>query len=318
MAERVVYTEHGGPEVLRVEQIAEPEAGPGEVVVTIQSAGVNPIDHKLRSGARPSPPLNGPRSIGADGAGVLAAVGPGVSGLSVGDPVAIHHTRGTYATALAVPAEHVVLRPAGVSADQGAALGIPAGTAYQSVRSLEVGPGDTLVVHGASGAVGQAATQFAVRTGAVVIGTASPARHALVQALGALPVAHGPGLAARIRELAPDGVTVAYDAVGTDEAIEVSLDLVADRSRIATIVRGQEAAGWGIRAFSGGSPTPLTEQELRWRAEALPLAMALIAAAEFSVEIGPRYPLAAAAEAHRALEAGAVRGKVIIDPTSTP
>jgi len=116
-----------------------------------------------------------------------------------------------------------------------------------------------------------------------------------------------------VRGLAPQGVTAAIDLAGTDEALEQSLELVADRGRIATLVRGADAAGLGIRAFAGGSPAPLTSQEQAWRAEALPVAIALLAAGRFSVELGPRLPLTRAAEAHRLVEAG-TDGKVVLVP----
>src|SRR5690606_8842789 len=160
-----------------------------------------------------------------------------------------------------------------------------------------VGPEDTLLVHAGSGAVGQAAIQFAVSWGARVIATASPARHAQLRELGAVPVAYGDGLADRVLEAAPEGLTVALDCLGTDEAIDVSKQLVADHERIATIVRGPDAAELGIRAFSGGSPQPLTEQERAWRAEAVPLAIAKLAAGDFQIELGPELPLAEASRA---------------------
>ena len=116
-----------------------------------------------------------------------------------------------------------------------------------------------------------------------------------------------------MREAAPQGITVAFDCAGTDEAIETSLALVADRDRIATIVRGPDAASFGIRAFSGGSPFPLTERSSPWRAEALPVTIALLAAGLFSIEAGPSFSLDEAAEAHRAIERG-VDGKIVIVP----
>jgi enoyl reductase len=200
-----------------------------------------------------------------------------------------------------------------VSAAEGAALGIPAGTAYQLLRSLGVGAGDTLLIHAGSGSVGQAAIQYAVLWGATVIATTSDRRAERVRSLGATAVAYGDGLTDRVREAAPEGVTVILDAAGTDEAIEASLELLQDRSRIATIVRGRDAAGWGIRAFSGGSPNPLSAQQLAWRAEAIPVTLALMAAGAFSVELGPSFSLADAAEAQRAVESGA-DGKVTLTP----
>lgn len=313
MAHAITYAEIGAPDVLRLEEIPDPVAGSGEIVVRIDAAAVNPLDAKLRAGVRPSPPITSPRRVGFDGAGTIIQVGEGVTGFSVGDRVAIRETLGTYATALAVKTEHAALLPDEVTAAEGAALGIPVGTAYQCLRSLEVGEGDTLLVHGGSGAVGQAVVQFALAWGATVVATASPARHERLRELGAIPVAYGDGLEDRVRAAA-DGVTVALDCIGTDEAIEVSLALVADKNRVATIVRGPDAADFGIRAFSGGSPTPLTAQENAWRAEAVPAAIELIAQGALDIEFGPDFPLAEAAKAHELVASGRAGGKVILLP----
>ena len=315
MAQAIVQTELGGPEVLTLVEVPDPVPSAGEVVVRIEAAGVNPIDAKQRSGLRPLPPITEPRHLGFDGAGVVTAIGSGVDVLEVGDRVAIRDTRGTYGTALAVPAAHASVIPEGVTAAQGAALGIPAGTAYQSLLSLGVGQGDLLLLHAGSGAVGQAAIQFAVGWGATVIATGGPSSQERMRALGAIPVIYGEGLEQRIRDAA-DGreITVALDGAGTDEAIAASLALVSDRDRIATIVRGSDAAALGIRAFSGGSPVPPTEQELAWRAEAVPAALGLIATGRFSIEFGPELPLADAAEAHRLIEAHAAHGKIVLRP----
>jgi NADPH:quinone reductase-like Zn-dependent oxidoreductase len=174
--------------------------------------------------------------------------------------------------------------------------------------------GDVVLIHGGSGSVGQFAVQFAVTWGATVIATASPARHGQLRELGAIPIAYGDGLLDRVRDAAPGEVTVALDCAGTDEAIEASLALVSDRDRIATIVRGPDAASFGIRAFSGGSPVPLTEQELAWRAEALPATIDLIASGDFTVELGPELPLAEAVQAHELVESHAADGKIILVP----
>jgi NADPH:quinone reductase-like Zn-dependent oxidoreductase len=243
----------------------------------------------------------------------VTAVGAEVDGFRPGDEVVLFGASGLYATDVVAKASSVQPRPPRVSAAEGAALGVPVGTAYQVLRSLAVGPGDTLLVHAGSGAVGQAAIQFAVLWGATVIATASPARFDRIRELGAVPVAYGDGLEERVREAAPQGVTVALDAAGTDEAIETSLAVVSDRSRVATIVRGADAAGFGIRAFSGGSPEPLTPQQKAWRAEAIPVALALMTADRFSVELGPQFALADAADAHRSLASGA-SGKITLIP----
>lgn len=314
MARAIVYTEFGSPDVLHQVEIPDPIALGGEAVVRIDAAGVNPIDAKLRSAKRPSPPITEPRGVGFDGAGVIESLGDDVDGFAVGDRVAIRDTVGTYASLLAVPVEKLVALPDAVTAAEGAGIGIPAGTAYQALRSLGVTEGDVLLVHGGSGSVGQAAVQFAVAWGAIVIATASPARHDQLRELGAIPVAYGEGLLERVREAVPDAVTVALDCAGTDEAIEVSLELVADRDRIATIVRGPDAASFGIRAFSGGSPEPLTAQELAWRAEALAATVELLASGDFTIEIGQELPLAEAAQAHELVESGAASGKIVLVP----
>ena len=314
MARAIVYSEIGSPDVLHLAEIPDPVAGDGQVVVRIEAVGVNPLDAKLRRGLRPGPPITAPRRVGFDGAGTITALGEGVTGFSVGDRVAIRTTLGAYATAIAVPVSHIARLTDGVTTAEGAGIGIPVGTAYQVLRSLHVRKGDTLLVHAGSGAVGQAIVQYAVLWGATVIATASPARFEQLQALGATPVAYGPGLTERVREPAPGGVTVAIDCIGTDEAIETSLALVADHDRIATIVRGPDAAALGIRAFSGGSPTPLTDEEESWRAEALPLTINLIEAGDFQIELGPELPLAEAARAHELVEQHAARGKIILIP----
>ncbi|GAA1217524.1 NADP-dependent oxidoreductase [Microbacterium maritypicum] len=314
MARAIVYTEIGSPAVLHLIEVPDPVAARGEVVVRIEAAGANPIDAKLRGGKRPSPPITEPRPVGFDGAGVIEALGEGVDDFAVGDRVAIRDGHGTYSSALAIPTENLAKLPDSVTTAEGAGIGIPAGTAYQALRSLGVAEGDVLLVHGGSGAVGQAAVQFAVAWGATVIATGSPARHDQLRELGALPVAYGDGLLDRVRAAASSPVTVVLDCAGTDEAIETSLALVADRDRIATIVRGPDAASFGIRAFSGGSPVPLTAQELAWRAEALPETIALLDAGDFTIELGPQLPLAEAARAHELMESGAASGKIILLP----
>lgn len=313
MSRYVVHTEIGSPDVLHVITGDADAPGAGQVAVRVEAAGVNPIDHKLRSGARPTPPIAEPRRVGGDGAGVVTAVGADVEGFRVGQPVAIFDAIGTYATDIVVDAACLAPRPASVSASQAAALGVPFGTAYQTLRSLAVGPGDTVLVHAGSGAVGQAVIQFAVLSGARVIATTSDARASRVRALGAESVSYAPGIADRVAALAPGGISAAIDIAGTDEALQSSLTLVADRGRIATLVRGADAPSLGIRAFMGGSPRPLTAQERSWRAEAIPLALALLASGTFSVELGPTFTLDEAPAAHRAVEAG-TPGKVVLVP----
>jgi NADPH:quinone reductase-like Zn-dependent oxidoreductase len=249
----------------------------------------------------------------SDTAGPLPEAAPPVPDPNAPQVVDVATGQENHASEVAVRARNVQPRPPQVSAEEGAALGIPVGTAYQALRSLAVGASDTVLVHGGSGSVGQAAIQFAALWGATVIATSSERRFDRVRALGATPIAYGDGLVDRVRQVAPQGVTVALDAAGTDEAIEASLALVTDRDRIATLVRGRDAASFGIRAFSGGGPKPLSEREQEWRGEAIPVALALLAAGRFSVEQGPSFPLAEAAAAHRAVEDG-TDGKITLIP----
>lgn len=313
MAQAMQYERIGGPEVLTLREVALPEPGADDVLVHVAAVGVNPLEWKQRSGIRPMGEFTGPRGTGSDGAGVIAAVGANVEGFRVGDPVAFTGAAAAYATDVVVPAVSTFPLPAGVSPADGAAIGIPASTAYQVVRSLAISAGDTVLVHGGSGAVGQSIIQFARLLGATVVATASARRAVVVTALGATSVEYGDGVAERLRAAAPAGYTVAIDCAGTDEALQVSLELVADRARIATIVRGADAAGLGIRAFMGGSPHPLTAREQSWRREALPVTLALLAVGAFRVELGTSYALADAGQAQQDSQDGHP-GKLILIP----
>jgi len=313
MARIVQYARNGGPEVLEVVEVPEPEAPEGGVVVAIRAAGVNPIEWKMRSGVRPGPPF--PRRPGSDGAGVITAVGSGVSGWSVGDRVIVSGASGTYADSVVVAPESLDRLPEGLGFEEAAALGVPISTAYQAVVSLDVAEGSVLLVHAGAGAVGQAAVQFAVQRGARVIATASPGNHDRLRELGAEPVAYGEGLEERLRAAAPDGVDRVLDAAGTDEALAASLALVSDPQHIGTVVVGARAAELGIRAWMGGSPVPLTEEEKALRREGIPRAAQLAADGSFSIELGPRFALEDVAEAHRLSEAGHPRGKILLVPT---
>ena len=162
-----------------------------------------------------------------------------------------------------------------------------------------------MLVHGAAGGVGQSVVQLAVRLGARVIGTASERNHDLLRELGAEPVVYGDGLADRVRALAPDGVDVALDLVGGEEALRVSLDLVADRGRIATIANFA-AAAQGVAVLAGMG------DEARLRAAARPELLRLAADGALKVRIAGTYPLTDVAEAHRAIKQGHTVGKIVL------
>jgi NADPH:quinone reductase len=312
---RVVrFERYGGPEVLHVVQEPTPEPGPGEVLIEVRAAGVNPVDWKVRKGLRATEPPTAPRGLGSDAAGVVVALGESAEGFAVGDEVIVSGAKDAYASHLLTTPNRLTAKPAALSWEAAAGLGIPAGTAYQVLRSLNLAAGEMLLVHGGSGGVGQAAIQLARAWGARVVATASAANHERLRELGAIAVEYGPGLLERLRDAAPDGYDVVLDAAGTEEAFATSLDLVADRSRIATIVDVERADELGIRAWSGSRPGYLNDAERQLRVEAIGVVAALAEEGRFEVEIAARHPLDEASAAHEFSETGHVRGKIVLLP----
>lgn len=306
---------YGGPEVLSVIDEAVPEPGPGQVRIAVRAAGVNPFDQKVYSGAFGTDPGNLPLRLGLEAAGVVTAVGDQATGpagpVEVGDEVIAYRAPGAYAAELVVPASSVVPKPANLSWEQAGGLMLAGVTAEHALEAIGLRKGESVLIHGAAGGVGLMAVQLAVARGATVLGTASPAKHDLLRELGAVPVAYGPGLADRVRAAAPEGIQAAADLVGTDEAVDVSVELVADRSRIATIagiVRGAQA---GIKLL-GGSPGADPGTDIRAAAR-----LQLTEAAEagrLRVLIAGSYPLSEAAAAHREIMTGHTSGKIVLVP----
>lgn len=311
----VVATAFGGPEVLAVVDEPLREPGAGEVRIAVRAAGVNPIDWKRYSGAMGADTARLPMRLGVEAAGVVTAVGPGAAGpagpIGVGDEVIVSSASGTYADELVVDASVVVPKPAQLSWEQAAGLMVAGTTAVHALTATGVGAGDTVLVHAAAGGVGLMLVQLAVGRGARVIGTASESHHDQLRELGAEPVTYGAGLAERVRALAPDGVDAAIDAVGSDEAVDVSLELVPDRARIATIAafgRGKEA---GIGLLGGGpGADPGTEIRDAARLELVRLAVA----GELAVRVEAGFPLGQVAEAHRRGQAGHSSGRIVLVP----
>ncbi|MFE0150844.1 NADP-dependent oxidoreductase [Nonomuraea sp. NPDC059007] len=295
------FAEFGGPEVLKVMELPAPQAGPGQVRVRVKAAGVQPYDTAVRAGWTP-PGITGdlPRVPGNEFAGVIDQVGEGVTGFAIGAEVLGFTQLNAYAEYAVVPSSSVTPKPAGLAWEVAGAMTAGVQTAEIAMDNLAIGSGDTLLIHGAAGSVGGAATQIARRRGATVIGTARAVNHDYLRDLGAIPVEYGPGLADRVRALAPDGVTAALDGAG-GEALEVSLELVADRDRILTLFEHDKAAGLGIRTTVG--------ERL---AERLGRYAALVAAGEFKYHIRSTYHLSEAADAHREMETGHGRGKIAI------
>lgn len=313
MSRAVVATAYGGPEVLSVVDVAVAEPGPGEVLLDVRAAGVNPIDWKLYSGAFGTDPARLPMRLGLEVAGVVLAVGPGVEDIPVGDHVIATGVHGGYAEMVLAPVARLAPKPARVSWAEASGLLLTGSTAWHTLEATGVGAGDVVLVHGASGSVGRFVVQLARIRGAQVVATASEATHADLRALGATPVTYGPGLADRVREAAAalGPVTVAIDTVGTDEALDVSVELVADRSRIATIAGFARASGLGIQLLGNG---PGADPGTEIRAAAIPQLVELAADRRLVVAVARTYALDEVAQAHRDSIAGHARGKLVLLP----
>lgn len=315
MSAVVVATGFGGPEVLSVIDQPPGEPGAGEVRIAVRAAGVNPFDYKVYSGMFGRDPAELPLRLGFEAAGVVTAVGPDAVGpagpIAVGDEVVVYPAPGAYASELVIPASSAVPKPANLSWPEAGGLLLTGVTAAHALAAVGLQPGETVLLHGAAGGVGLTAVQLAVAKGATVLATASPARHERLRELGAVPVAYGPGLLDRIRAAAPNGVDAAVDLVGTDEAVDTSVELVADRSRIATIAAFGRAGGLGIKAL-GGAPGADPGTEIRAAAR-LELTRAVTDGA-LRVFVAGTYPLAEAAAAHREILEGHTSGKLVLIP----
>ena len=327
---RVVQaTRPGGPEVLAVVDLPDPSPEPEQVVVEVAAAGVNFVDTYRRSGRYPVP---FPHVVGSEGAGTVVAVGSHVSGLAVGDTVAwVAGSEGSYAEHARVLAEQAVPVPDGVAADTAAALLLQGITAHYLVRStFPVQPGQDVLVHAGAGGVGLLLTQLAVAAGARVLTTVSTdEKEALSRAAGASAVIRYDRmtditgeLPGAVRELTGGhGVHTVYDGVGAS-TFEASLASLRPRGALALFggASGAVAPFDPMRLENLGSlflsrPTirhyTATRAELEWRAGEL---FDAVLAGTLDVRVGARFPLAAAAEAHRLLEARATTGKVLVVP----
>jgi NADPH:quinone reductase-like Zn-dependent oxidoreductase len=310
MTRTVVAEGYGGPEVLVLQDIELPTPGQGQVLVDVRAAGTNPIDYKLYGGEMGRDPAKLPMPVGMEVAGVVAAVAPGAAGytgaLTVGDDVIVTNISGGYSEQVIAEASDVGHKPATLSFEQAAGLLLVGGTAWHLLTNTRVGTGDTVLIHGASGGVGLMAVQLAVARGAKVIATASPARHDQLREYGAEPVAYGDGLADRVRAIGP--VDAALDLVGTDEALDTSVELVADRGRIATIAGFARAGELGIAVLTGADGGQAIRDASR--IELIKLA----AEGKLEVTVDRVFPLEEASDAHRYLQTGHARGKVVLVP----
>ncbi|MBU6529819.1 NADP-dependent oxidoreductase [Streptomyces mayonensis] len=302
----VAIDQYGGPDVLRLMDLPEPKVGPDLVLVRVAYAGVNPADWKIREGYIDDWfEAHFPMVMGCDLSGVVERTGLGVTEFAPGDEVigyvrCDHMQRGTYGELVAVPVRMLAHKPAGL--DMREAAGLPAAglTAHQALRRhLRLVPGEVLLVHAAAGGVGSLAVQLARELGATVIGTASEGNHDYLRSLGALPVTYGPGLAERVRALAPDGVDAVFDLMG-GETLHGSPALLRPGGRLASI-SGDVVALGGRYVFVRPDAADLAELA------------AMAGRAAVRVHVDAEFPLAEAARAHERVASGHGRGKVVLN-----
>ncbi|MBE3001728.1 NADP-dependent oxidoreductase [Nocardiopsis sp. HNM0947] len=305
----VGITEAGDPDVLQVLNLPEPQPGPGEVRIRVRAAAVNPTDTLLRSGARGAP--DGPAVPGMDAAGTVDRLGPGVDTdrLAVGQDVVVlvvpRGAHGAYAEQIVVPAASVVPAPAGAEPAAAATLLMNAMTARLALDALALSPGDTLAVTGAAGAFGGYAVQLGKADGLRVIADAKDSDSDLVRGLGADDVVErGEDVADRIRGLVPDGVPgLADGALLNDKAVPA----VADGGGLATV------RGWNGPAERGVTVHPVMVPDGATDTAGLDRLARQAEEGVLSLRVAQVLPADRAPEAHRLLEAGGVRGRIVLD-----
>ncbi|MBM6591535.1 NADP-dependent oxidoreductase [Brevibacterium sp. RIT803] len=294
------FDEFGSAEVLRAQLLFRPRAGTGDVLVRIIRAGVQLTDAAIRAGwTPPGATITFPQVPGNEFSGIVEEVGSGVSGVRVGDEVLGYSMLGSYAEFVAVPEHQVTAKPPDLDWQQAGALSASGQTALTAFEDLEITSRDRVLVHGAAGGVGTIFTQLAVLAGAEVVGTASVGNHDYLRSLGAEPIAYGPGQLERIREL-PGGYDVAFDAAGHENLL-TAVQIVTDRRRIATIVDMPLADELGCRVVRS-----------RRSADRLAGLARLVSDNRLRVHIRRSFDLDEASEAHRDVETGHGRGKVVL------
>ncbi|HEY2097009.1 MAG TPA: NADP-dependent oxidoreductase [Pseudonocardia sp.] len=298
------FVEVGGPEKQAFLDVPVPVPGPGELLVQVRSAGVNPGDWRLREGAYGTA---GPAVLGREVAGVVERVGPGVQGFTAGDEVfgGCPGMVGGWAEYALVQAPFAAHRPSSVSPHDAAVLPVAAGTAFDALTNLGLPRGATLLVNGAGGGVGLATVQLARATGLRVIGTASPAKHALISSFGATPVAYGDGVLDRIREAARGDIDAVFDLVGGD-ALRVVSTLPADPVQVLSVADKDLVKRLGgrevVRDRSSGVLRGL---------------VGLVAGGALTPHVTHVFPLDKAGDALALVEDGHVIGKVVIEVGTT-
>ncbi|HSK21771.1 MAG TPA: quinone oxidoreductase [Egicoccus sp.] len=319
----VRFHETGGPEVLRIDEVDDPTPGPGEILVEVAAAGVNFIDTYQRGGIYP---MSLPSGLGLEGAGVVRAVGEGVTHRREGDRVAWSDQLGSYAGLVTLAADRTVVVPDGVDLDIAAALMLQGMTAhYLSSSTYKLGSDDTILLYAAAGGVGRLLLQLAKRRGARVLAcTSTPEKAEEVRRLGADEIVfyRDVDVARTVRELTDgQGVDVVYDSVGVD-TFESSLDCLRPRGMLVLFgassgpvppfdpqVLNRKGSLFLTRPTLGHYVA--TRDELEWRAHAL---FELVGQGQLEVHVHGRYPLDEVQRAHTDLESGETAGKLLLQP----
>jgi NADPH:quinone reductase len=308
-AQQWIATDFGGPEVLRLRDVELPSPGPGEVTIAIRACGMNPADYK-HFGSGQDPRLL-PLTVGYEAAGVITEVGPGAQiatlGGAVGDPVIAFQILGGYATAITVAAQDVFAKPDSLDFAQAANLLLTGTTAAELLASAAVAEGETVLLHGAAGAVGVSVLQQARLIGARVIGTASEANFAVVERFGGVPVSYGGGLAELVRRTAPGGIDAVLDTVGSDDAVDASLALVSDRRRFVTLTAFGRASREGFVAIGASNPASGP-----FRANARAGIVSMAAEGNLTVPLARAFPFEDARDAVAMLAAPHPSGKLAL------
>ncbi len=296
MPKAVRFDQYGGIDVLQVVDVERPAPGPGQVLVNVKAAGINPGEASIRKGLFANRwPAIFPSGQGSDLAGVVAAVGEGVQVFAVGDEViGFTHKRASQAEFVVVEASDLTHRPRNVSWEAAGSLFITGTTAYAAIRA----------VSGAAGGVGSIVVQLAVKEGAKVIGLASPAHHQWLSDHGVIPVAYGEGVEERIRAAADDHLDAFIDTFGADY-VELALKLGVRPERLDTIINFEAVTTYGVKAEGNAQAAS---------AAVLADLAQLIDQGELEIPIARVYPLADVREAYRELEQRHTHGKIVLVP----
>jgi NADPH:quinone reductase-like Zn-dependent oxidoreductase len=307
MARAVRFDEYGGVDVLHVDDVDPPRPGPGQLLVSVKAAGINPGEGKIREGLMHERfPATFPSGQGSDLAGVVAEVGEGAGGFSVGDEVlGFTHNRASQAELVVVEAKNVTRKPPGVPWEVAGALYVVGVTAYAAVQAVDLTAQDTVVVSGAAGGVGSLAVQLARRTGARVIGLASEPNHQWLSDHGVTPLTYGDGVQQRIREASGGAPTAFIDTVGSGY-VDLALALGVRPERIETIIDFAAAQKHGTQMAGSTSPED--------PAQVLAELADLIARGELDLPIAAIYPLERVRDAFRQVEGGHTHGKIVLVP----